>query len=104
MIGTVKEVVKNNEDVVKKAIDAGGEQLAQVSAEAAKLKVKAAKVMDESAEAARKALYRGRHAAEEMIDETQYRIKRRPFESVAITLGVGLGLGALVGWLAGRKR
>lgn len=104
MIGTVKEVVKNNEDVVKKVIDAGGEQLAQVSAEAAKLKVKAAKVMDESAEAARQALYRGRHAAEEMIDETQYRIKRRPFESVAITLGVGLGLGALVGWLAGRKR
>lgn len=104
MIGTVKEVVKNNEDVVKKAIDAGGERLAQVSGEAAKLKEKAAKAMDESAEAARRAMLRGRHAAEEMIDETQYQIKRRPFESVAITLGVGLGLGALIGWLAGRKR
>jgi ElaB/YqjD/DUF883 family membrane-anchored ribosome-binding protein len=104
MIGTVKEVVKNNEDRVKKVIDAGGEQLSQVGAEAAKLKEKAAQVMDESAETARRALRRGRYAAEDMVDETEYLIKRQPFESVAITFGVGLGLGALIGWLAGRNR
>ncbi|QQS48612.1 MAG: DUF883 family protein [Acidobacteriota bacterium] len=104
MIGTVKEIVKNNEDVVRKAIDAGSEQISQVGAEAERLRERAAKVVDEGVESARRAYRRGRHAAEDMLDETEHRIKRQPLESVAITLGVGLGLGAVIGWLIGRNR
>jgi len=103
MIGTVKDVIRNNEDAVRKAIDAGNEQFAQVGAEAAKIKEKAAKAMDEGVETARRALHRGRLAAEDMIDETEYRIKKQPLESVAITFGVGLGIGAVIGWLLRRR-
>ncbi len=53
---------------------------------------------------ARRAVRRGRHAAEDLIDETSYRIKRDPLSAVAVTFGVGLGLGSIVGWLLTRRR
>jgi len=52
---------------------------------------------------ARRLAKRGRYAAEDLVDEASYRIKRDPLRSVAITLAVGLGVGALAGWLAGRS-
>ena len=52
---------------------------------------------------AKRAVKRGRYAAEDLMDETVYQIKQHPLRCTGITLGVGFGLGAIVGWFASRK-
>jgi len=86
-----------------KAVHAG-ERVIQVGAEASRLKVKASHAVEDAMIEARRLAKRGRYAAEDLVDDTAYRIKRDPLRSVAITLAVGLGVGALAGWLAGRRR
>ena len=80
------------------------ERLTRVSAEANRLRHKVTKAVEDKYDDARRAVRRGKYAAEDMIDETAYRIKRDPFRSVAVTFGVGLGLGAVIGWLGKRGR
>jgi len=64
--------------------------------------VRASHAVEDAMTEARRMAKRGRYVAEDLVDETAHRIKRDPFRSVAITLAVGLGIGALAGWLAGR--
>lgn len=85
-----------------KAVHAG-ERVIEAGAEATRLKVKASHAVEDAMVEARRIAKRGRYAAEDLVDETAYRIKRDPLRSVAITFAVGLGVGALAGWLAGRS-
>ena len=85
-----------------KAVHAG-ERVIQVGAEASRLKVQASHAVEDAMIEARRLAKRGRYAAEDLVDETTYRIKRDPLRSVAVTFAVGLGIGALAGWLAGRN-
>ncbi len=59
--------------------------------------------LEDGVHAAKRAVKRSRYAAEDLVDETTYRIKQHPLRSVGITLGVGFGVGLIVGWLASRK-
>ena len=86
-----------------KAVNAG-ERVVELGAEASRLKVRASHAVEDAVTEARRLAKRGRYAAEDLVDETAYRIKRDPLRSVAITFAVGLGVGALAGWLAGRSR
>lgn len=54
-------------------------------------------VVDEKVRAARRALRKGRHAAEDLADEVRLEARRNPIQ----TLGVALGIGAIVGLFAG---
>jgi ElaB/YqjD/DUF883 family membrane-anchored ribosome-binding protein len=101
--GRKGEVMPENEkrSLVGKAVRAGG-RVVEVGAEAARLKVQASHAVEDAKASARRLAKRGRYAADDLVDETAYRIKRDPFRSVAIVLAVGLGVGALAGWLAGR--
>lgn len=85
-----------------KAVHAG-ERVIQVGVEAARLKVQASHAVEDTIVGARRLAKRGRYAAEDLVDDATYRIKRDPLRSVAITFAVGLGVGALAGWLAGRS-
>jgi ElaB/YqjD/DUF883 family membrane-anchored ribosome-binding protein len=89
--------------LVGKAVHVGG-RVIQAGAEAARLKAQASHAVEDAKIGAKRLAKRGRYAAEDLVDEAEYRIKRDPFRSVAITLAVGLGIGALAGWLAGRRR
>ena len=88
--------------LVGKAVHAG-ERVLQVGVEASRLKVQASHAVEDAMTEARRLAKRGRYAAEDLVEETAYRIKRDPLRSIAITLAVGLGVGALDGWLAGRR-
>jgi ElaB/YqjD/DUF883 family membrane-anchored ribosome-binding protein len=90
------------ESLLGKAVHAG-ERVIQVGAEASRLKVKASHAVEDAMTEARRLAKRGRYAAEDLVDETAHRIKHDPLRSVAITFAVGLGIGALAGWLAGRS-
>jgi ElaB/YqjD/DUF883 family membrane-anchored ribosome-binding protein len=84
-----------------KAVHAG-ERVVGLGVEASRLKVRASHAAEDAMTEARRLAKRGRYAAEDLVDETTHRIKRDPLRSVAITFAVGLGVGALAGWLAGR--
>lgn len=60
-------------------------------------------VIEDGYDAARRVVRRSRHAAEDIVDEASRRVKRDPLLSVAITFGVGLGLGSAIGWLLARR-
>ena len=92
----------DKKSLLGKAVHAG-ERVIEIGAEAARLKVRASHAAEDALIEARRLAKRGRYAAEDLVEETAHRIKRDPFRSVAITLAVGLGVGALAGWLAGRS-
>lgn len=79
-----------------------GERVAQVGVEASRLKTRASHAMEDAMIEARRAAKRGRYAAEDLVDDAAHRIKRDPLRSIAITFALGLSVGALAGWLAGR--
>jgi ElaB/YqjD/DUF883 family membrane-anchored ribosome-binding protein len=85
-----------------KAVHAG-ERVVELGAEAARLKVRASHAVEDTMVEARRLAKRGRYATEDLVDETVYRIKRDPLRSIAVTFAVGLGIGALAGWLTGRS-
>jgi ElaB/YqjD/DUF883 family membrane-anchored ribosome-binding protein len=87
--------------LLNKAVHAG-ERVVELGAEAARLKVRASHAVEDTMLEARRLAKRGRYAAEDLVDDAAYRIKRDPLRSVAITFAVGLGIGALAGWLTGR--
>lgn len=57
---------------------------------------------DDTLDNARRMAKKGRYAAEDLIDETEYKIKREPFRAVGVTFGIGIGIGLFAGWMFGR--
>jgi ElaB/YqjD/DUF883 family membrane-anchored ribosome-binding protein len=59
--------------------------------------------VDQQLDAARRLARRGRQAAEEAYQEARYEIRKHPFEAVAASFGIGVGLGILSSWLFNHK-
>ena len=67
------------------------------------LRVKAiSDAVEDGVEMARRAVKRGRYAAEDLMDETAHRIKQYPFRAVALTFALAFGTGVLFGWVGSR--
>ena len=66
------------------------------------LKAKATELVDEGKVAAKKAYSRTLRDLDDLKDETALKVRKAPFTAVGITFGVGLLLGAVIGWLAHR--
>jgi hypothetical protein len=60
--------------------------------------------VDDYAHGTRRAVRRGRLAAEELIDEAAHSIKQHPLQAVALTFGLAFGTGVLFGWIVLRTR
>jgi len=60
--------------------------------------------VEDYADGTRRAVRRGRLAAEDMIDEAAHSIKQRPLQTVSLTFGLAFGTGVLFGWIASRTR
>lgn len=60
--------------------------------------------VEDYADGTRRAVRRGRHAAEDLIDEAARSIKKRPLHTVALTFGLAFGTGFLFGRIASRIR
>lgn len=52
---------------------------------------------------AKRAVKQGRRAAEDLVDDAEYHVKRYPFSTVGVCFGIGLGLGAVIGMLLARN-
>jgi ElaB/YqjD/DUF883 family membrane-anchored ribosome-binding protein len=72
--------------------------------EASKMGNKVAGAVKDGVRAANQQIRRGRHAADEMLDDAKYRIKRRPFRAVAVVFAAGFLTGSMTACAAMRRR
>jgi ElaB/YqjD/DUF883 family membrane-anchored ribosome-binding protein len=75
----------------------------QLEAEVKRVKEAVVDAVDNGIVAAKRAVKQGRRAAEDLVDDAEYRIKQRPFSTLGVTLGIGMGLGAAIGVLLTRN-
>jgi len=75
----------------------------QLGAEVKRVKEAVVDAVDNGLVAAKRVVKQGRRAAEDLVDDAEYRIKQRPFSTLGVTLGVGMGLGAAIGFLLTRN-
>lgn len=66
---------------------------------AERTKEQLADVVDDQMRAARRALRKGRHAAEDLADEVRLEARRNPIQTVSAALGIGAIVGILAGWV-----
>ena len=89
-------------EMIKKTLKTGGKAL-ELGVEAERLKQHLTHKLEHGWEdgmlEAKRALKRTRYAAEDLVDDTTYRVKQNPWGALAVTLGVGFGLGTLAGVL-----
>ena len=72
--------------------------------EVSRIKSTVTEAVDDGVRSATRAIKRGSHAAEDMIDETKHTIKQKPFQAVGIVFAVGVLLGSVFTWLSGSRR
>jgi ElaB/YqjD/DUF883 family membrane-anchored ribosome-binding protein len=75
----------------------------QLGAEVKRVKEAVSDAVDNGIVAAKRAVKQGRRAAEDLVDDAEYRVKQHPFSSLGISFGVGVGLGAAIGILLARN-
>jgi len=83
-----------------KAVNAAA---AQVEAGVGRVKETVVDGFEDGIKTAKRAIRQGRRAAEDFVDDAEYQVKKHPFSAVAISFGVGLGLGSVIGLLLARK-
>ncbi|MBI1766366.1 MAG: hypothetical protein HYR56_33585 [Acidobacteria bacterium] len=96
-------------ELIKKTLKTGGKAL-ELGVEAERMKQNLAHKLEHGWEdgmlEAKRALKRTRYAAEDLVDDTAYRVKQNlrqnPWGVLAITLGLGFGIGTLTGALITR--
>jgi ElaB/YqjD/DUF883 family membrane-anchored ribosome-binding protein len=86
---------------IKTATDAAV-QLTHLTHEASKAKTLVNDAVENGKRKAKRMAKRGYVAAEDYLDDTTYYIKRHPWQSVGIALGLGAGAGIVTGWLFSR--
>jgi ElaB/YqjD/DUF883 family membrane-anchored ribosome-binding protein len=75
----------------------------QLGAEVKRVKEAVVDAVDNGITAAKRAVKQGRRAAEDLVDDAEYKVKQHPFSALGVSLGVGIGLGAAVGVLLARN-
>ena len=88
---------------VKQAVKTGA-KIAQIGIEAERLKDTVTHAVEDSVKAAQRAAKQGRYAVEDLVDEATYTVKRRPLQSIGITIGIGFALGAMFGLALSRVK
>ena len=72
--------------------------------EVSKIKSIVTDAVDDGVKSAMKAIKNGRHAAEDVLDEAEHAIKRRPFEAMGVFFAAGVVTGSLLTWIGSRRR
>jgi ElaB/YqjD/DUF883 family membrane-anchored ribosome-binding protein len=82
-------------EILEKTMEISG----QLGTEVKRVKDAVAVAVENGIGEAKRAAKEGRRAAEDLVDDAEYKIKHRPFSAVGVTFGIGLGLGAVIGAL-----
>lgn len=74
-----------------------------VEAEVKRVKESVVDAVEVGLGAARRAVKQSRRAAEDLVDDAEYRVKQRPFSALGISFGIGVGLGVAIDALLARN-
>jgi len=80
-----------------------GERLMEAGGEISRLKTEASQAVEDTVTEAKRLAKRSRYAAEDLMEDAAYRVKRDPLRSVGFGFAIGLGMGALAVWTATRN-
>jgi ElaB/YqjD/DUF883 family membrane-anchored ribosome-binding protein len=86
-------------EIFEKAIEVSD----QLGTEVKRMKEAVAGAVENGVCEAKRAVKQGRRAAEDLVDDAEYRIKQRPFSALGVSFGIGMGLGAAIGALMVRS-
>ena len=75
----------------------------QLGAEVKRVKEAFADAVDDGIVAAKRAVKKSRRAAEDLVDDAEYRVKQHPFSALGVSFGIGMGLGAAIVVLLARN-
>jgi ElaB/YqjD/DUF883 family membrane-anchored ribosome-binding protein len=96
---TIEEEITMQTEILERTIEVRD----QLGAEVKRVKEAVTDAVEDGLCAARRAVKHGRHAAEDLVDDAEYRIKQRPFSALGVSFGIGMGLGAAIGVLLARN-
>jgi ElaB/YqjD/DUF883 family membrane-anchored ribosome-binding protein len=88
-------------EVFNKITGAGAEAV-HLRAEVGRVKEAVADTTADAIRAAERAVKQTRRAAEDLVSDAEYQVKKHPVSSIAAAFGVGLGLGAAAAVLLAR--
>jgi ElaB/YqjD/DUF883 family membrane-anchored ribosome-binding protein len=86
-------------DILEKTIEVRD----QLGAEVKRVKESVTGAVDSGIVAAKRVVKQGRRAAEDLVDDAEYKVKQHPFSALGISFGIGVGLGAAIGVLLARN-
>jgi ElaB/YqjD/DUF883 family membrane-anchored ribosome-binding protein len=86
-------------DILEKTIEVRD----QLGAEVKRVKEAVTGAVDSGIVAAKRVVKQGRRAAEDLVDDAEYKVKQHPFSALGISFGIGVGLGAAIGVLLARN-
>src|SRR6266542_921011 len=95
----IKEEITMQPEILEKTIEVRD----QLGAEVKRVKEVVADAVDNGVVAARRAVKQSRRAAEDLVDDAEYRVKQHPFSALGVSFGIGKGLGAAIGVLLARN-
>lgn len=78
------------------------ERLEEMAENASRFKSSVSDAVEDNLHRVRRTAKRSWYGAQDLLDEATYKVKRHPFEAVAIAAGAGFAIGLLVGWMANR--
>ena len=80
-----------------------GEQIAGTAHRASRATTAMVEALEDGIGMAKRAVKHSCDAAEEMMEDTEQRIKRHPVETVVSAFAIGALMGIFVGWFARRR-
>jgi ElaB/YqjD/DUF883 family membrane-anchored ribosome-binding protein len=80
-----------------------GDQIAETAHRASRATTAMTEALEDGIGLAKRAVKHGCDAAEELMEDTELRIKRHPVETVIASFAVGAVVGIVFGWFARRK-
>jgi ElaB/YqjD/DUF883 family membrane-anchored ribosome-binding protein len=86
------------DSLLKKTLQTGA-QAAYAGLDPSRVKARVQDALGDSVTTARRAAKQSRHAAEDLLDEAVYCIKKNPLSAVGVSFWAGFGLGAVALWL-----
>jgi ElaB/YqjD/DUF883 family membrane-anchored ribosome-binding protein len=94
-----REEITMQPEILEKTMEAGD----QLGAKVKRVKKAVVGAVENGVGEARRAVKQSRRAAEDLVDDAEYKIKQRPFTALGASFGIGLGLGAAIGALMARN-
>ena len=77
-------------------------KIAEVGVDFGLLKKRLEHAVEDAVSEAERMAKHGRHAMEDVVEDTTYCIKKNPWQVVGFAAGAGLGIDLCVGWFASR--